>query len=290
MNRIKLAFAISVLLISNITLADLNTGLVAYWNFDDCTEKDNSGNGHDGVLFGSTNECVDSNAGNNAFLFNGLDNIIQIPTSSSFNIDTNVSYTVWVNPKKNGGVIFRKWISSAEDKSVFLGSNGKVGFYLFNCMAGTPLYSKSAIPLNKWSHVSATYDGNYAKIYVNGVLSVSTKTQALCNVSDNFGTFDIGGDSKSNNGFIQGSLDDIRVYNRTLNSSEVKNLYYQVSPPVISGKVAWETQHNITCQNITQGTSVIIPKTKASNWNCETSGLSIKSGDKVKVIIEGTRY
>ena len=38
--------------------ASLNTGLVGYWSFDDCTAKDNSGHGYNGSING-TASCVD---------------------------------------------------------------------------------------------------------------------------------------------------------------------------------------------------------------------------------------
>jgi len=46
----------------------------------------------------------------------------------------------------------------------------------------------------------------------------------------------------------------------------------------------------VTCQNTTQNATATIPKTKASAWDCEKAGLPAKSGDKIKVTIEGTKY
>lgn len=42
--------------------AALTDGLVAYWSFDDCTAKDNSGNGHDGAINGGV-PCVTGSKG-----------------------------------------------------------------------------------------------------------------------------------------------------------------------------------------------------------------------------------
>ena len=60
--------------------------------------------------------------------------------------------------------------------------------------------------------------------------------------------------------------------------------------PVIQGAAPWQIAHTVTCQNISQNKTIVIPKTKLSNWNCEKSGLIFKSGDKIKVTIEGTKY
>lgn len=58
----------------------------------------------------------------------------------------------------------------------------------------------------------------------------------------------------------------------------------------IKGTTPWGTRHSVTCNNITTNATVRIPQTNASDWDCEQAGLPIKSGDKVKVIIEGIKY
>jgi hypothetical protein len=85
-------------------------------------------------------------------------------------------------------------------------------------------------------------------------------------------------------------IDDVRIYNRVLAASEIQTLYYQVKPPTIQGTAPWAKPHIVTCQNTTQNKTVTIPSTKASTWNCEKAGLPAKSGDKIKVTIEGTKY
>ena len=36
--------------------------------------------------------------------------------------------------------------------------------------------------------------------------------------------------------------------------------------------------------------SVTIPKTKSAHWDCEKAGLAVESKDKVRVIIDGSKY
>ena len=50
---------------------NLKNGLVAYWSFDNCDATDDSGNGHDGKIFGNP-ECVEGISGK-ALLFNEED-------------------------------------------------------------------------------------------------------------------------------------------------------------------------------------------------------------------------
>lgn len=64
----------------------------------------------------------------------------------------------------------------------------------------------------------------------------------------------------------------------------------QFSTPSIQGAAPWKTSHTVTCLNVTQNKTVTLAKTKASAWDCEKAGLPVKSGDKIRVTIEGTKY
>jgi hypothetical protein len=90
--------------------------------------------------------------------------------------------------------------------------------------------------LNQWYHIVAVYTfgtAGSAKIYVNGVLSAGTWVQG--NGTDapdvNNTPVTIGGDICSGcsnvNEPIIGRLDDVRLYNRALSSTEVASLYNQ---------------------------------------------------------------
>lgn len=66
---------LAIIVINGVASADLKTGLVAYWSFDDCTAKDASGSRRDGVLHSGSNsgiECVTGVKGK-ALHFNRID-------------------------------------------------------------------------------------------------------------------------------------------------------------------------------------------------------------------------
>jgi hypothetical protein len=76
--------------------------------------------------------------------------------------------------------------------------------------------------LNQWHHCVLTLNNGTAKIYVDGLL-VYTQTNVNSTAQNNdlllFGKSVWGGN------LFSGKLDDIRIYNRPLNSSEVTTLY-----------------------------------------------------------------
>lgn len=94
-------------------------------------------------------------------------------------------------------------------------------------------YSGPIIYDGEWHHVGAVYDGTYLILYVDGVKSLDP-IEILYNTigQDNY----IG---KSNHlgyeYFFQGSLDDVRIYPKALNSSQVWSLFLHESDTQIIG-------------------------------------------------------
>jgi hypothetical protein len=69
--------------------------------------------------------------------------------------------------------------------------------------------------------------GHYVKMYVNGIFSVESPANiATPDGSENASMY-IGSDNPAvgTSYYLQGSIDDIRIYNRTLSDNEISKLY-----------------------------------------------------------------
>lgn len=86
--------------------------------------------------------------------------------------------------------------------------------------------ANTAYTITKWTHFAITFDGTTTKIYLNGVLDTTSTT--ITSVAANNNTLRFGADS-SGGTLLTGTLDEVRIYNRALNSSEV-NLVYTNAP------------------------------------------------------------
>jgi len=87
--------------------------------------------------------------------------------------------------------------------------------------------STSLINTGSWIHVLATYDGSSMKMYVNNVLE-STKACTLNIVYNSNTSANIGVNNYTTGTYTyhwDGSLSDIRIYNRALNVKEIDTLY-----------------------------------------------------------------
>ncbi|MGH9980574.1 MAG: LamG domain-containing protein, partial [Nitrososphaeraceae archaeon] len=112
----------------------------------------------------------------------------------------NLNFGVWLNPSETieGG------FETKPGTNVFVSSQGKYNDGL-------------------WHYVLLTYDNKILKLYIDGVLADSKITSGA--IPDNSGDQDfvIGGNSFLDDKFFKGDLDEVRVWNRALNTDEVSN-------------------------------------------------------------------
>lgn len=199
---------------------NLQKGLVLYYSFDTNEGRkvtDLSGRGNHGKVRSGT--YVSNGKIGRAMFFNGDGDYIDIRDDP--NIQTDVfTLTTWIKTSNTRGV----WqtIISFEEQSyaVSVLPNGHVHYGLQGIKRvgeGT-----SDVRLGEWVFVAVTRDSkDRVSIYVNGVLENSF----FCDThSKFFYSGKIGGEFYGNE-YFTGSLDEVRVHNRELSASEVKQLY-----------------------------------------------------------------
>lgn len=131
--------------------------------------------------------------------------------------DTGTADTIYKHSQGSVGGGSGMWIF-AEDNGVSVGFNGH-----------RVIFDKNNLSTNRWYHfvfvVPAGSNSGSTLGYIDGVLK-STVTEAGASLAINTlvpSTSDIGSDGGLN--FYNGSVDDVRVYNRELSAAEVQGLY-----------------------------------------------------------------
>ena len=230
---------------SNLYLEPMDYGdpsLVGYWTFDEgtgTTAYDYSGNNASGswkgTAIGTNGYYSSGQIGPYAGAFEG----VGTATSTQLKIQSSTAITLYT-----GGVItYGGWIK-LNDKfawsalMAYGGSFSAVQNYslsvfngtLYQDMYGNAVRKSNQYPIpagvvtSSWNHIMAVYDGQYQRIYFNGVdvrdnnigFVTTTPTNALLWL----------GSSPSTPGYnLNGGLDDIRIYNRVLSNQEIKVLY-----------------------------------------------------------------
>jgi hypothetical protein len=125
----------------------------------------------------------------------------------------------WIKPDTliNGNNILRNgWNNSVKGGFGFIFENNKLNFVLRT----DNIYNVSAeLKNHQWQHVAATYDGNKLRLYINGKPVDSTNVNGTITYYDN--GLIIG------NEFV-GNIDDIKIWNVTLNQKQIKTLMFQM--------------------------------------------------------------
>jgi len=216
---------------------NLTDGLIAYYNFNGGNLNDSSGHDNN-IIFNNAVKTTDRfGRANNAYLFNGTSSYMQVSNSPSLNPD---SITLFAIVKANGfytGPCADNQIITKGDDFHEDGFYG-LGFYDFAANCGTPDLNHESfggsfgdnpfdgaapyagadsanIKTNQWYSVVFTYDGSGAKMYVNGQLKDS-KSRTGPFTPSAFDVFIGKANSSSYPYYLNGVIDEIRIYNRAL--------------------------------------------------------------------------
>lgn len=211
-----------------------SNGLVGYWPFNG-NANDESGNGNNGTVNGATLTTDRFGNANSAYSFDGISNYI---STSNINLHDTGSISVWVNPFLDaaGNNSWGYSASLIDENQDAIGNSGYN--LLYNNTAGHGLYagvgysgnsnttimSHINLSLNNWHHCVLTLNNGTGKLYMDGVL-IKTQT-GLSSTSQTSNVLLFGKAPWASNGnLFNGKLDDIRIYNRTLNQQEITALY-----------------------------------------------------------------
>lgn len=209
----------------------IKTGLVGYYPFDG-TADDLSGNRNNGELYGPAVTVGHELKSNRAFQFNN--NYIEVKNSPLLNPTAQLSISVWVNLTRyldNQNFVSKSFTSQSEPYSSYSlkmgdpGINKNVQFQVALNGRRTTVTSKRIIPLKTWVFITGVYNGSTIQIYINGTLDNSVAASGAItyyNTNLNFGRWSAGVPNQPQ--FLDGTLDDIRIYNRALTQTEINGI------------------------------------------------------------------
>lgn len=156
--------------------------------------------------------------------------------SDDYGLDTvglpdlsTATYAVWCTPTSLGsgepykGVLVR-FSSSSAKYGIFIHSSGYVYGYICDSVGTTIQVTGGTIVANTLYHIVLTYDkAGKLKLYINGAgISSSSGTGAL---ASNLAALQIGRASDFPGRYFNGTIDEVRIYNRALSYYEVTKLY-----------------------------------------------------------------
>ena len=222
---------------SNVTLDDVRIyrraltpteivemyGLVGHWKLNETsgtTAGDSSGIGNNGTL--NNGPTWTSGARSNALQCDGTNDYVNVPHHASLSLVEDMSFSAWV--QTNNLTVAWRTIASKGNNYYFDTYGDEVSFGFHDGTSWVDFTSTNVnLKANTWYHFAATFDNstNQVTLYVNGVavLSGSTTSVPVANTS----TFSLG--SWSGTEYFSGAIDDVRVYNRVIDATEVLEQY-----------------------------------------------------------------
>ncbi len=219
------------------TSQSLNNGLIGYWRMDESSwngtlgeVKDSSSNNNGSAACYNGGSCTKPSTTTgkfgNAGSFNSThQTAVNLGPNAAFNLTTDFTITAWVKRSGNCSFttcpIFSKGMSSNTGYALELRTNN----YLPTLNIRDSLQEvqgTTSVNTTNWYFIAASIDNLNIKVYTNGLQEASVTKNQTPNPVGQTGLI-----GNRNNGSIPfvGLIDDVRVYNRVLNLTEIGNLY-----------------------------------------------------------------
>jgi Concanavalin A-like lectin/glucanases superfamily len=136
-------------------------------------------------------------------------------------LTTGMTLEAWLNPATVGGWTEALGKETTDDVVYSIYSSQPANHatgYIRKGGVFSEAGATSALAVNTWTHVATTYDGATLRFFVNGTQVGSSP--ATGPIDGSSGVFRIGGNSIFGE-YFNGLIDEVRVYNRALSSTEI---------------------------------------------------------------------
>jgi hypothetical protein len=217
-----------------------STGLVSYWTMDNdelewgqssAEVRDRNGDSHIGnaVNMDSGNAITGQVGG--ALSFNGTDEYVEILDSDDFTV-TDFSVSLWFNSSGSTGadqIMMSNYDWDGEWTILRLQNSGDILFQVDD--GSNPLGSVTSLASTymdgDWHHVVVTRNtgGDVLSMYIDGSLSNSSGDDTDLTSINSLESFFIGKQGDGETNYFNGKIDDVLIYNKALNSTQVTDLY-----------------------------------------------------------------
>jgi Concanavalin A-like lectin/glucanases superfamily/Secretion system C-terminal sorting domain len=240
----KITTLLIALLFFTHTFSQTTTGIVAYFPFNG-TVTDAGPNSISATNFGATATTNNAGVANKAMAFSNTNaNTLIVDQYATHAINATTSFVTTQNftiafackitslPTSGGAGLYDNNLNYGGPGVWAWKSNGfpQIQFNFKNGSVGT---TNGAFTLGTWFHVAAVHNGSSLIIYINGVQIISG-TQGSTNPTYSFpariGTMFASSFSPPQYNGLNGSIDELRIYNRALTAAEIALLSSSALP------------------------------------------------------------
>jgi hypothetical protein len=258
--------------LNQVQVGNSSTGLVGYWKLDEAsgtTATDSSGTGNTGTYNSSGVAHTTSVPSSISFTdpdavtLDGSTGYVSLGITNLPANDASQSISLWFKgtPNVSPYETMLEMASAADASAVAIGFSGSnLAVWV---SGGATLVSTAAPTDGGWHQAVYVYDGTTDSLYLDGSLADSETTSAHQAGTPNSAYI---GTALPNYNMFSGSLDDVRVYQRDLTSTEISQLASGLSPSAVSGKHTFQDAFACT------GDFVILNGTVTGNQTLSVGG------------------
>lgn len=264
----------------------IESNLLVDYRMDECYWLNGAGGVIGDVKDSSTN-LIDATSSNTASItqntatpsvcnygtFSVEPDMIEVESSSMGNTDHSLSISFWIK----SDALFPKWATIISKTETYWWTDGW-GFVnrgntsnqltFFINKYNRNVTDISIDPSEGWVHIVGTYDKKTIRLYKNGI-EVDTRNYSK-SINNSTQAVKIAYDGDSRDGILVGSLDEVKIWDRTLDSTEITNIY---TNELLANNFDGTQRECTNC-----GTSVI-----AQTWSFMGIPANLRSSSKQKV-------
>jgi hypothetical protein len=210
----------------------LKNNLISCWEFEETsgTTMYDSHNSNNGTINGST--VNQTGKLSKCYSFDGTNDLVTTPLTSTY---SQFTVSFWMAHNFSASVGYDRILGHSKSTSKYHdwgiqqeGTINKISFYVMNTTGDfSKAISTTSLTSNTWYHVTTTFDGTYAKIYVNST-NEHTGSAFLGSRNSHTSPILLGkvyDSSRWLSSVYNGKLDQTAIWDRVLTASEIEQLY-----------------------------------------------------------------
>ena len=216
--------ATSLLVSVNVNNVAGPVGLVAAYGFEESGSQvvDSSSNANSGTISQAVRTSGRFGGG---LQFDGVNDVVTVNDSASLDLVSGMTLEAWVRPTvlptNFRSVVVKERATNSLAYQLAAGSNSsnRPANRVYAQGAVRTLFGGSQLGAGVWVHLAATYDGANQRLFVNGTQIASAAQTGALTATTN--ALRLGGSSTMGQ-YFNGTLDEVRVYNRALSQAEIQ--------------------------------------------------------------------
>jgi len=220
-----------------------SSGLVGWWDLNQNDSgangiTDMSGNGNDGTVTSATFKnganCYPFEDG--CYEFDGVDDVIIISNEANFDFEKNEPFSMkmWFKTDSSAiqTLIGKGFNTIGLSGYLILATPTNLNVYLTNTWSSNAITKSMGMSYNDgdWHYIATTYDGSSTnaglKLYIDGVNIDNGGLDTLTGTILNNEPLRIGNRGGTGPSPFNGSIDDVKIYNRALSANEIEQSYW----------------------------------------------------------------